>query len=182
MHLMAQPRFQTERLIARPWQIEDAEAALSLYGDPEVVRYLGSMKPMVDVTEVRAYLEKVLNRYGPDPTYGMWALVEKDSGEIVGSTLLKPLPEHEEIEVGWHLARRHWGKGYATESAKGALDYGFNDLGLDTIYAVVFAENERSLNVARRLGMKPLGKTSEYYGFELELFKISRNPEPSSVR
>ena len=165
--------FETDRLIARQWSLDDAEAAFRLYGDPEVVRFLGGMQPMASVEKVREYLAKVLDRYDGS-SMGLWPIIEKQSGELVGAVLLKPLPEHTEIEVGWHLAKAHWGKGYATESARAAIDYGFRELGLDTIYAVVVPENARSLAVARRLGMEELGRSSEYYGLELELFRIQK--------
>jgi len=165
--------FETERLIARQWTLDDAEAAFRLYGDPEVVRFLGGMQPIPTVEKVREYLAKVLDRYA-GTSMGMWPTIERESGDLVGAVLLKPLPEHTEIEVGWHLARAHWGKGYATESARAAIDYGFDQLGLSTIYAVVIPENTRSVAVARRLGMEELGRSSEYYGLELELFRIQK--------
>ena len=146
-----------------------------MYGDKDVVRFLGGMQPFQEVDQVREYLEKVLTKYAGS-SLGFWPVLEKQSGEIVGAVLLKPLPEHTEIEVGWHLAKAYWGKGYATESARAALDYGFNKLGLETIYAVVMPENARSLAVARRLGMESLGRSSEYYGLELEVFRISKVP------
>jgi len=171
--LVSRVIFETERLIARQWTLDDAEAAFQLYGDKEVVRFLGGMQAITTVEKVREYLAKVLERYATG-SMGMWPLIEKSSGELVGAVLLKPLPEHTEIEVGWHLARAHWGKGYATESARRAIEYGFEDLGLQTIYAVVIPENERSIAVTRRLGMESLGRTSEYYGLEVELFRICK--------
>ena len=85
--------------------------------------------------------------------FGNWAIVEKESGRVVGAVILQPLPGHPEIEVGWHLARRAWGKGYATESARLGVDYGFETLGLNRIVAVINPANHRSLAVAERLGM-----------------------------
>ena len=138
-----------------------------IYGDPEVMRGL-SGKPVADLEEQRERLAAVLGRYAGTP-YGMWALETREGG-LVGSVLLKPLPESEKIEVGWHLGRAHWGQGYATEAGRGAIEHGFSALGLQTIYAVAFGWNEPSLAVMRRLGMQRLGTTDEFYGHELELY------------
>ena len=100
-------------------------------------------------------------------------MVLKDGSKIVGAVILQPLPDHEEIEVGWHLAQSEWGHGYATEAGLAALKFGFEQLGLQEIFAVVRPWNERSKAVTLRLGMTPLGLTTEYYGRETELFRIT---------
>jgi RimJ/RimL family protein N-acetyltransferase len=77
---------------------------------------------------------------------------------VIGSAALKPLEDTgPEIEVGYHLGRAHWGRGYATEAARGLLQHGFERLGLARIVAVVDPENTRSLAVVARLGMRAEG-------------------------
>jgi RimJ/RimL family protein N-acetyltransferase len=90
--------------------------------------------------------------------------------------LLKQLPPTtDQIEIGWHLARRVWGKGYASEAARVVLQYGFLDLGLERIFAVIKPGNARSVAVARRIGMQLLERTSKYYGGEeLDLYIADR--------
>jgi len=166
--------FETERLRARPWTLDDAEAAYEIYRSPEVARYLGSVpQPVESVEAMRERLERWLgvNDALAGTGYGFWAL-ETHDGTLVGATLLKPLPDAEEVEVGWHLGTAHWGSGYATESARGAIAYGFERCGLDVVYAVIVAENIASIAVARRLGMTYEGSTDRYYGKALELFSI----------
>ncbi|HEU0132037.1 MAG TPA: GNAT family N-acetyltransferase [Mycobacteriales bacterium] len=166
--------FETERLRAREWTTGDAEAAFEIYRDPEVVRYLGSVpQPVESVEAMRARIEGWLERNAAtrDRGMGVWALETRD-GTLLGMTLLKPLPDAEEVEVGWHLGRAFWGHGYATEGARGAIGYGFETVGLDTVYAVIVAENAASLAVARRLGMTYEGPTDRYYGRTLELFSM----------
>jgi RimJ/RimL family protein N-acetyltransferase len=168
--------FETERLVARDWTLGDTDAAYEIYRDPEVVRYLGSVPAPV---ESRDAMRERVERWiaGNDALrgtgYGFWALATHD-GTLVGATLLKPLPDATEVEVGWHLGRAHWGNGYATEGARGAVAHGFDDVGLDVVYAVVVKDNEPSLAVARRLGMTYEGSTDRYYGRELELFSLGR--------
>jgi RimJ/RimL family protein N-acetyltransferase len=123
-------------------------------------------------------LQRVTERYTQlNNGSGLWAIVEKQTGEILGTVLLKQLPDNEskptqDYEVGWHLKKAVWGKGYATEAGLGAIEYGFNILKLPVIYAVVKPENHASMRVTQRLGMVPMGRTHKYYGVELELFKL----------
>ncbi len=83
--------------------------------------------------------------------------------------------EGRDYEVGWHLRRSAWGKGYATEAGRAALNYGFTVLGLPIIYAVTHPQNYASMRVAQRLGMTHRGRTNRYYDMELDLFEQS-NP------
>jgi RimJ/RimL family protein N-acetyltransferase len=85
----------------------------------------------------------------------------------------------DDVEVGWHLARAHWGHGYATEAARALINHGFHTLNLDTINAVVNPANAASIRVTQRLGMTPLGRTRKYYNAVVELFRLPR-PAPSN--
>jgi ribosomal-protein-alanine N-acetyltransferase len=177
--------FETERLIARDWDPErDAEDAFGMYGDPEVMRYLGRTPQVAEsVDVVRERLAKVIQVYRErNNGTGGWALEEKSTGRAVGAILLKHLPDGnevptEDVEVGWHLRRSAWGQGYATEAARAAIAYGFAELNLPVIYSVVYKENERSIAVTRRLGMTALGPTDKYYGVTVELFQIRPTTE-----
>ncbi len=182
---------ETERLQIRAWGPEDAEGAYAIYSDPEVVEFIGN-EVQESVETQRESLIQIIRAYDYlDIGMGSFPLIEKATEEIVGAVLLKPLPLTEdldewralrhtagtgprpsihEIEVGWHLAKAHWGRGFATEAAKRMLAYGFEELGLSEIYAVLFQENARSAAVARRLGMRHLGSTERFYGFRLEAY------------
>jgi RimJ/RimL family protein N-acetyltransferase len=129
-------------------------------------------------------------------------MADRGTGRVVGSVMLKQLPRSapdfvagdapsqpfvqptraadltDDYEVGWHLARAHWGNGYATEAARAVVDWGFDELKLDVIHAVVNPANAASIRVARRLGMSPLGRTRKYYNAEVELFRAQR-PSPA---
>jgi RimJ/RimL family protein N-acetyltransferase len=164
--------FETERLRARDWTDDDVDAAYEIYRDEDVVRFLGSVPQPVESRD--AMRERVAGWMARNDAtradrMGFWAL-ETHDGTLVGATLLKPLPDAEEVEVGWHLGTAFQGKGYATEGARGAIRHGFETVGLDTIYAVIVAENTASIAVARRLGMTYEGSTDRYYGKALELF------------
>ena len=161
----------------RQWEPErDAPQAFRIYGDAAVMYYI--RPPLETVEAVRDQLqERVKRDQITKKGTGSWAVVEKETEEVIGAILLALLPDNDGIpttnyEVGWHFCKASWGKGYATEAAKQILGYAFTILHLPVIYAVVKPENERSVRVTRRLGMKPLGLTREYYGVELLLFEL----------
>ena len=167
--------FRTERLIVRPWQSADLEAAFAIYSDPEVMRYLGAQPgvPIPDREKMTERMEFWKERdRGLPPTLGFWA-IEAD-GRPVGSVILRPLPKDVKIEVGWHLGREHWGKGYATEAARGAIRHGFETAGLDEIYCIIYPENTRSIRVAERLGLESLGTTTQYHDQELLFYRTTK--------
>lgn len=172
------PILNTSRLTLQEWSLDDAEAALEIYGDPEVMQFLGDGKPVPDLPAQRRWLTERIERYRSPALAGLgaWAVVERDTGQVVGTMLLKPLPPTtDEIEVGWHLARRAWGRGYATEAGRAVLRYGFVDLGFDRIVAVVKPGNLRSAAVAVRIGMAWSERVTRYYtGEELDLYAIGR--------
>ncbi len=89
--------------------------------------------------------------------FGIWALELRDGGEFIGFAGLN-VPNFEApfmpaVEVGWRLARRAWGQGYATEAGRAALDFGFGQVGLTEIVSLTSVGNERSRAVMERLGM-----------------------------
>ncbi|MBD2515444.1 GNAT family N-acetyltransferase [Nostoc sp. FACHB-973] len=169
---------ETDRLIIRSWIPErDAEQAFAIYSDPEVTYFLGNGSRVTSIESQRQRLiENIERSQRRNNGTGSWAIIEKEATTIVGTILLKQLPDKDglptqDYEVGWHLRRASWGKGYATEAARGILSYGFNVLNLPVIYAVVNPENHASIRVTQRLGMKPVGSTKKYYGIELLLFE-----------
>ena len=172
--------FETERMIVRDWvPAQDVHDALEMYSNPKVLRFLGrDPKPVTSIDEQRERLEqRVATNLAFNDGTGFWALERKDTGEVIGAVVAKWLPDGEgkptpEMEIGWHLKESVWGHGYATEAGAGAAKYGFEILKAPILYAVVNAENFKSIAVTQRLGMKPLGPTDKYYGTTLELFYL----------
>jgi len=169
--------FETERLRAVPWRDDHAEPAFAAYSQPEMVRYLGSSATHPDVDYTRAWIGRIRKRYDEHGGGGgFWALERHDTGEIVGATICSPLPGGDgEHEIGWHIFPAHQGKGYATESGRGAASYGFDKLGLDEVLATIIPGNDASVAVARKLGMTYVGRTTKYYdGVDFELYSLKR--------
>jgi [ribosomal protein S5]-alanine N-acetyltransferase len=171
--------FETDRLIVRRWTLEDAEAALRMYGDVEVMRYLGrngAGAVIGSVEEMKERLGKSIEKYRDEPGrsgYIYGAVVPKGESDPVGTVLLKPLElssgeAAEEIEIGWHLARSHWGQGYGTEAGRGVMEYGFQHMPVEELHAIAYPENTASLRIMQKLGMEYVGSTDRYYGVTAE--------------
>jgi RimJ/RimL family protein N-acetyltransferase len=164
---------ETERLVVRGWEDTDVARVYDIYRRWEVMRWLGQdPKVMDDISQAQRFIETNKSKAGGD--YGLWAIEVKRTGALAGAGLLAPLPDedhngHGEVEMGWHLHPDCWGFGYASESGRALIQRGF-DLGLKEVYAVVYPDNERSLAACRRLGMEELGRSSQWYDRELEVF------------
>lgn len=173
--------FETARLYARMWRAEaDAPGALAMYGDPDMVRHIGG-KLVANLDEQREMLAKVLERNQRwNDRFGSWPLFDKLTHELVGCAILKPPPVSgtdgkefsEDVEIGWHVVKHRWGQGLATETGRALLIHGFDVLQVPVLHAVVESPNQRSLAVARRIGMRHTGTTLRYYDQELEHFEL----------
>ncbi len=165
------PILETPRLLVRDWEDADLDAVFRIYSDPEVVAFF--FVPPDDRAASAARLRRMRQRNADHPgEYGGWAMVERASGHVVGTLLLKELEDSGEIEVGWHLARDAWGHGYATEGARAALDHAFGRVGLLRVVCVIHPDNLRSLAVARRLGLHPRGMR-HHYDQDLAYFDVT---------
>jgi RimJ/RimL family protein N-acetyltransferase len=161
---------ETDRLRLRTWTPDDAEAAFPIYSDPEVMRFLSTFARNLD--DVRAIVQRRIDhqeRHG----FTIWAVVEKATSGLVGACGLKHLDDGPEIEVGYHLARPAWGKGYATEAARACLRHGFDRLGLPRIVAVVDPLNHASQRVIEKIGLK-FERMGRYYNKELRYYAAQR--------
>ena len=145
---------ETRRLLLRPFRDGDATAFFHLNSDPRVMRYLPGT---LTREESDALLEQLIERsQAGDITFR--AVVLK-AGHFLGiAGLNRPrfeAPFMPCIEVGWRLTPASWGRGYATEAARAAVGHGFDNLGLREIVAFAPRQNERSIAVMERLGMRP---------------------------
>jgi RimJ/RimL family protein N-acetyltransferase len=128
---------ETERLLLRAWRSSDAAPFAALNADPEVTHYLRGPMSHDDSNELLARIRGHWQEHG----FGLYAVEVKDGGAFAGfvglaipSFLPEVLPA---VEVGWRLAREHWGKGYATEGARASVAHGFGALGLAQIISII---------------------------------------------
>jgi RimJ/RimL family protein N-acetyltransferase len=165
--------FETDRLIVRTYETDDAEADYQMYRDPDVWTYLGVNRPYTSIDDARAAIARRQTFDQEKSGYGSWAVVVRDTGELIGTVLIAPLEEGPEIEVGYILAKRAWGMGYGTEVCRAAIAYGFRTLPVDQLVGVVFPENVASQNVITKAGMTFQGMRHTF-GFDLRYYTVQR--------
>lgn len=167
-------RIITPRLVLRPWRIEDAEAALRVYGAANVAQWLApAMERVADPAAMRTVLESWVTGAGElEAPTGRWAIELRDGGSVVGGVVLLPLPSQErDLEIGWQLAPDAWGQGLAAEAGHAVAHYAFES-GVEELFAVVRPRNQRGAATARRVGMEWVGETDKYYGLRLQVFRL----------
>ena len=143
---------ETERLLIRSWEPGDDAGFREMVGDREMMRYISGDLPWdeVRIAEFHARQRRHLASQG----CCMGALVERASGRLAGVCGLQPMRVGDEIEVGWWVAKRLWGRGLATEGGAAALSFGWEQLGLQRVKAIAVPENRASLRVMEKLGMR----------------------------
>src|SRR5262245_40898695 len=162
---------ETQRLILRPLSSNDLDELAAINADPEAMRYIGNGKPQSrEQTQIR--LDAILVHH-EQHHFGLFAMVEKVTDAFVGFCGLQYLDNTSEIEVGYRLARRFWGRGLATEAARACLHYGFEQLGLERIVAVIQPANLPSKSVVKKIGLNYI-KDAHFYNMDVEYYAITR--------
>ncbi len=142
---------ETERLIIRPFTIEDAEGALEFCSNPKTIENTGD----IIRTTVEEIEDLIINVYLSDYAkygHGRFAVIHKKDNKIIGFNGLKYLPYANGSDIGYRLLPEYWGKGIATESSLKILEYAFNHRGLDRVLGFVYQHNPTSSNVLKKLG------------------------------
>ncbi|ANF53190.1 GNAT family acetyltransferase [Chryseobacterium glaciei] len=164
----------------RKLEENDYERLFLLDSDPKVMKYIG-VPVLKDVNQSKDVIRMIQKQY-KDNGIGRFAVIEKESNLLIGWSglkfLTKEINDYNNIyELGYRFLPEYWGKGYATESAKAALDYGFNDLNIDIIYAMAHSENDGSNHILQKLGFERTGEFIEPDGtcfwYELQREKYS---------
>ena len=143
---------ETSRLLLREFIPQDANALAAVLGDPLAMQYYPAP---FDQAEIDRWIRRNRARYF-DPGFGLWAMLLKHSGELIGDCgcFIRELEGSVEFELGWHVRRDLWGRGYATEAARHCAEYAFSRLGAERIIALVRPENKSSCRVAEKIGMR----------------------------
>lgn len=152
---------ETARLRLRSLETADVDSFHAIWGDPEVIWWGASP----DRATSEQQLAKLVDRcVAMPPGLGWWWLERRADGVIVGDVCLQPAPDPPGgIEIGWHLARAHWGNGYAQEGATPLLPHAWS-LGIEEVIAMIVPVNLPSVRVAERLGMRRRGQTIDRGG------------------
>jgi len=142
----------TPRLILRRQTAADIAALVELWSDPVVTAHMGGPRE-------RGWLQNIFTETAADPfaeSYDLWPVIEKGSHKLIGhcGLLDKDVEGRTEIELTYTFATHAWGKGYATEMARGLREHAFNTLGLTRLIVLIEPENTASERVALKVGMR----------------------------
>jgi ribosomal-protein-alanine N-acetyltransferase len=179
-------RLETERLVLRPLELDDIDVLAKFYADPEVMRYIGPGEA-IDHERSRQSVERMIAGFEAEG-YGQLGVVRKEDGAFMGRCGLllwdtaswTPTRKADakgsvETEVGYLLGRNYWGHAYATEAATAVRDWAFEQLSLERLIALIQRGNERSIAVARKLGMDPDGDV-EIFGKLATVYAVGKPP------
>ena len=144
---------ETPRLVLRHLVPEDLDALFALYKDPQMRQYFP--EGVLSYEATKEELEWFLQGHPNYPELGLWATILKEKGAFIGRCGLLPwtIEEQQEVEVAYLIDKSYWGKGLATEAAKGIKDYAFNKLNLSRLICLIDPENIASIKVAQKIGM-----------------------------
>ena len=147
------PTLRTQRLVLRRWRAEDLTPFAELNADPDVMAH---MQKTMSREESDAFVARIEEEFD-DCGFGLWAVEAPNHSPFIGFVGLHRVPFDAPftpaVEVGWRLAREHWGYGFVTEAARSAVRYGLEEVGLDEIVSFTNPDNVRSWKVMERLGM-----------------------------
>jgi [ribosomal protein S5]-alanine N-acetyltransferase len=169
--------FETHRLLVRFLLNSDYEAFHRICSDPQVMRYVGNLKPYSPEETQMAMTDAhdSYRLYG----FGPWAIICKESGRLIGVGGPDVLPRRELPELSYIFVPSCWGHGLATEFAAAAVDYGFQELGLCEITASFDPENKASMRVAEKAGMHYQWEGLDEYNLPTVFYALHR---PCSAR
>lgn len=163
--------FKTHRLYVRPFTADDLDNVFKVNSNPEVMKYIG---PVQDREGAQKYLNDAIEYYDRDPGFGKFAIHLRKTGDFIGWVVLKNLDQTDIKEVGYRLLAKYWGKGYGSEIAEGALEYGFWEKDLDKIAAVTKPLNIKSIKIIESLNFR-FKRVATFYGYELRYYILRKD-------
>ncbi|NJN44853.1 MAG: GNAT family N-acetyltransferase, partial [Anaerolineae bacterium] len=152
------PTLYTSRLTLRPFRREDAHALFNVLSEKDILRYFPNPEtPTLEQTKM--FIKHQLDHWD-EHGFGWWAVAHRDNRSFLGWNGLQYLPDTDEIEVGFLLSKAYWGKGLATEGTIASLQYGFDELKIDSIVGIVHPKNIASQKVLKKAGCLSPAKTN----------------------
>lgn len=186
---MAPAELRTERLVLRQWRDEDRDVWAAMNADPRVMEHFPSALDRATADDFVDRHRARLDEHG----WGLWAVEVPGVAPFIGFIGLNgpgfDVPGHgpDCLEVGWRLAARHWGQGYAPEGAQATLDFAWVELGRDEVVSFTAVGNANSRRVMEKLGMEHERDFDHprLPGHRLErhaLYRIARPPAAAGTR
>ena len=167
---------QTARLYLRQFTPDDLDDLYRIYSDPEIMKYLSGVRTR-EATEIAIH---TMLKHWEEHNFGLWALVHKIDGKMIGRCGLNFLEKTPEVQLGYTLDKVYWNQGLATEASLASLNYGFQILNLQRIVAIALPENITSQRLMQKVGMK-YEKNAHYYETDVVYYSISRETYQSQV-
>lgn len=142
---------ETERLLLRPIREADLEDEFGILGDAETMSFYRRPYTREETVEIIANNVRTIEASG----YGMFAVLEKHSGEYLGDCgiTIQIIDGEEEFEVGYRIRKESWGQGFAPEAARAMIDYGFQQLGMKKLCSYMLKDHHQSRRTAEKSGM-----------------------------
>ncbi|MFZ0789219.1 MAG: GNAT family N-acetyltransferase [Chromatiaceae bacterium] len=164
---------KTARMLIRPLSLGDVPTLTAILSDPEVMKH--SVRGVCDEADTRRFVEWCLACYESHGV-GPWALIEKETSALIGFCRVGPerVGGEEEINLGYRLARRCWGRGLATESARAALAYVFGARACDSVVVIIEPEHVASLRVAEKAGFHKIQEVA-FHGKPVRLYRLTHD-------
>ncbi len=161
---------ETERCLIRESKPEDAEAFFAIYAPPHITKYTEGLLP--DMEQQKAYLRDYVDKMYRYYEFGVWTVLSKESGEIIGRAGFSVREGFDLPELGFVIGEKWQGKGIAYEICKSILQYGWEICEFEAVQVLVIPQNQASLNLCRKLGFvreeKIIEKTQEYVKLTIE--------------
>ena len=164
---------ETARLQIRELERNDTPALSKILGDPYVMEF--SSKGALSEAETLKFIDWCNDSYH-DTSYGQWALIEKQSGQLIGFTGLSQanVDGIDEVEVAYRLATSRWGNGLASEAVHSVLEYGFTSCNLPSIIGIVSPQHKASNRVLEKSGFEPFTET-QYSGWTVRVYRLTKS-------
>ncbi|WP_214227801.1 GNAT family N-acetyltransferase [Pedobacter sp. B4-66] len=161
---------ETERLVVRQIEYTDLNRLNFICSDTELMKYVGDGKPL-SKDQVKKWVEVTIINYA-EKGFGNYAVVDKETNEVIGYCGLVFSIAINEIELIYALIKDYWNKGIGTEVAKAVLDYGLHTIKLKVIYASIDPENIPSQKILERIGFQFAFEQNDEFGLSSLYYKI----------
>jgi len=162
--------FETKRLYVRHWQQADLQNLHELYSDTAIMEYI---RPILTLEETTQIFNAQIDQYNFEEYFGRYLIIEKKSNSFTGIFLLRKPVDRTGVEIGYAFRRQDWGKGFATEIVKAAVEYVFTNTNFSSIYAYTDRRNMNSKKVLEKSGLIYLENIIED-GKALEVFSLEK--------
>lgn len=172
---MYQDKLESKRIITRKLTLDDITVWFEFLNDKQSTEFLPAFGITDNKERAEIWIEKQIGRYN-DNRYGLQALLDKQTGEFLGQCglLTQEVDGITETEVGYHIFRKHWGKGYAPEAAKLFIDYAFDNNLTDSVISIIDVNNLKSQKVAGKNGLIR-EKQTKWNELDVFIYRIKNN-------